>query len=72
MDAPAKVTGAAVYTTDVTLPDMLYAAIRRSEVAAGLVGRITFPDGTPGIDVLPDDRVFHRGTGEGWADGGDV
>ena len=56
VDAPAKVTGAAVYTTDVTLPRMLYAAIRRSEVAAGLVGRITFPDGTPGIDVLPDDR----------------
>ncbi len=56
VDAPAKVTGAAVYTTDVTLPGMLYAAIRRSEVAAGLVGRITFPDGTPGIDVLPDDR----------------
>jgi phenylalanine-4-hydroxylase len=23
-------------------------------------------------EVLPGDRVFHRGTGEGWADGGDV
>ncbi|WP_404390107.1 molybdopterin-dependent oxidoreductase [Humibacillus xanthopallidus] len=56
VDAPAKVTGAAVYTTDVVLPQMLYAAIRRSDVAAGLVGRITFPDGVAGIDVLPDDR----------------
>jgi xanthine dehydrogenase YagR molybdenum-binding subunit len=56
VDAPAKLTGAAVYTTDVVQPDMLYAAIRRSEVAAGIVGPITFPDGVVGIDVLADDR----------------
>ena len=23
-------------------------------------------------DILPGDRVYHRGTGQGWADGGDV
>ena len=26
----------------------------------------------PAGDVLPTDRVFHRGTGEGWATDGDV
>ena len=56
VDAPAKVTGAAVYTTDVVLPGMLHAAIRRSDLAAGVVGPITFPDGVLGIDVLADDR----------------
>jgi xanthine dehydrogenase YagR molybdenum-binding subunit len=56
VDASAKVTGAAVYTTDVVLPDMLHAAIRRSDVAAGRVSRVVFPHGTTGIDVLPDDR----------------
>ena len=56
VDAPAKVTGAAVYTTDVSLPGMMHAAIRRSDVAAGLVGAITFPDGVIGLDVLGDDR----------------
>jgi len=29
-------------------------------------------DAVPAGAVLDDDRVFHRGTGEGWADGGDV
>jgi xanthine dehydrogenase YagR molybdenum-binding subunit len=56
VDAPAKVTGAAVYTTDVVLPGMLYAAIRRSAVAAGIVGPIAFPPGVTGIDVVGDDR----------------
>jgi xanthine dehydrogenase YagR molybdenum-binding subunit len=56
VDAPAKVTGAAVYTTDVVLPGMLHAAIRRSDVAAGTVGPIRFPDGVVGLDVLGDDR----------------
>jgi phenylalanine-4-hydroxylase len=26
----------------------------------------------PAGEILPSDRVYHRGTGEGWADGGDV
>jgi len=26
----------------------------------------------PAGDVLPSDRVFHRGSGEGWADNADV
>jgi xanthine dehydrogenase YagR molybdenum-binding subunit len=56
VDAPAKVTGAAVYTTDVVLPGMLHAVIRRSDVAAGLVGPITFPDGVVGVELLADDR----------------
>ncbi|GAA5017399.1 hypothetical protein GCM10023258_03620 [Terrabacter aeriphilus] len=56
VDAPAKVTGAAVYTTDVTLPGMLHAAIRRSDVAAAVVGTVTFPPGVVGVDVLGDDR----------------
>ena len=56
VEAPAKLTGAAVYTTDVVLPGMLHAAIRRSDLAAGVVGPITFPEGVLGIDVLGDDR----------------
>src|SRR6478609_3880887 len=56
VEAPAKLTGAAVYTTDVVLPGMLHAVIRRSDLAAGVVGPITFPDGVLGIDVLGDDR----------------
>jgi xanthine dehydrogenase YagR molybdenum-binding subunit len=56
VEAPAKLTGAAVYTTDVVLPGMLHAAIRRSDLAAGVIGPITFPDGVLGIDVLGDDR----------------
>ncbi|WP_330475499.1 molybdopterin-dependent oxidoreductase [Terrabacter sp. C0L_2] len=56
VESPAKVTGAAVYTTDVVRPGMLHAAIRRSDHAAGVVGPITFPDGVLGIDVLGEDR----------------
>lgn len=56
VDAPAKVTGAAVFTTDVVLPDMLHGAIRRAHVAAGVVGPITFPDGVIGVDLLDADR----------------
>jgi xanthine dehydrogenase YagR molybdenum-binding subunit len=60
VDAPAKVTGSAVYTTDVSLPGMLHAAFRRSDVAAGIVGPITFPPGVVGVDLLaqegPGDR----------------
>jgi len=26
----------------------------------------------PAGDIQPADHVFHRGTGEGWANGGDV
>lgn len=56
VEAPAKVTGAAVYTTDVVLPGMLHAVIRRSDLAAGFVGPVAFPDGVLGIDVLGEDR----------------
>ncbi|MBC9820253.1 molybdopterin-dependent oxidoreductase [Terrabacter sp. MAHUQ-38] len=56
VDAPAKLTGAAVFTTDVVLPGMLHAVIRRSDVAAGLVGPITFPDGVVGVELLGADR----------------
>jgi xanthine dehydrogenase YagR molybdenum-binding subunit len=56
VDAPAKLTGAALYTTDIVLPGMLYAVIRRSDVAAGLVGPIAFSDNVVGIDVLSGDR----------------
>ena len=56
VEGPAKVTGAAVYTTDVQLPGMLHAAMRRADVAAGHVGSIDIPHGTLGIVVLPEDR----------------
>jgi xanthine dehydrogenase YagR molybdenum-binding subunit len=56
VEAPAKVTGAAVYTTDVALPGMLHAVIRRSDLAAGVVGPISFPHAVLGIEVLDEDR----------------
>lgn len=57
VEAPEKVTGAAVFTTDVSLPGMLHAAIRRSPVAAAVVGPVTFAPGEIGMDLLPaDDR----------------
>ena len=34
--------------------------------------RLAGSEGVPAGAVLETDRVFHRGTGEGWADGGDV
>lgn len=46
---------------DATRPDF-------TPIYAELAALPTIPAGT----VLADDHVFHRGTGEGWADGGDV
>ncbi|EWT01288.1 xanthine dehydrogenase [Intrasporangium oryzae NRRL B-24470] len=56
VDGPEKVTGSAVYTTDVTLPGMLYAVIRRADIAAARVGPLTIPPGTLAVDLLPPDR----------------
>ena len=56
VDAPAKVTGSAVYTTDVTLPGMLHAVIRRADVAAGTVAPLRFDPGVAAVDLLPEDR----------------
>ncbi|MEO7448863.1 MAG: xanthine dehydrogenase family protein molybdopterin-binding subunit [Humibacillus sp.] len=56
VDAPDKVTGRARFTTDVTLPGMLHAVMRRSDLAAGEVGPITFAPKVIGVDLLPDDR----------------
>jgi len=46
---------------DATRPDFLpiYADVAKLE-------------SIPAGDIQPNDRVFHRGTGEGWANGGDV
>ena len=37
-----------------------------------LYARLAAQDAIAAGDVLPSDRVFHRGTGAGWADEGDV
>ncbi len=37
-------------------------------IYAGLADQAHLPAG----QVQPQDRVFHAGSGEGWADGGDV
>ena len=37
-----------------------------------IYARLEAQDAIPAGDVRDGDRVFHRGTGEGWADGGDV
>ncbi|MCP4188907.1 MAG: hypothetical protein GY763_14980, partial [Gammaproteobacteria bacterium] len=40
LDAPAKVSGRALYTTDIKLPNMLHAKILRSPYAHARVVRI--------------------------------
>ena len=37
-----------------------------------LYAELAAQDSIPAGQVLPDDRVYHRGTGEGWASDGDV
>ena len=37
-----------------------------------LYAELAAQDSIPAGQVLPDDRVYHRGTGEGWANDGDV
>jgi len=37
-----------------------------------IYARLEAQDAIPAGDVRDGDRMFHRGTGEGWADGGDV
>ncbi len=56
VDGPEKVTGAAAYTVDVTLPGMLHGVIRRSPVAAGIVRRMDLEPVPYAVDLLPDDR----------------
>jgi len=37
-----------------------------------IYARLATQDSVPAGDVRDDDRVLHRGTGEGWASDGDV
>jgi phenylalanine-4-hydroxylase len=37
-----------------------------------IYARLKDASAIPAGEILPTDRVYHRGTGEGWADGGDV
>jgi phenylalanine-4-hydroxylase len=39
---------------------------------APIYAELAAQDSIPAGDVLSEDRVFHRGTGEGWSDDGDV
>ena len=64
LEAPDKVTGAAVFTTDVSLPGLLHAAIRRADVAAAVVGPVRFTPGVVGVDLLPDDDRRVRWAGQ--------
>ena len=57
-DAPQMVTGSAIYTSDVRLPDMLYAAMARSPTPEGKVARFdaTKTKTIPGVrDVIEID-----------------
>lgn len=51
LDAPAKVSGAAIYGNDVRVPDMLCASIERSPVFGGKNSRLDAADAmsTPGV-----------------------
>lgn len=57
VEARAKVTGAATYTTDVQLPGQLDGVIVRSRVPHAVVGVVTAPTGTVLVDLLPEDRT---------------
>ncbi|WP_436498910.1 molybdopterin-dependent oxidoreductase [Actinokineospora sp. HUAS TT18] len=56
VDGPEKVTGEAVYTADVQLPDMLHAVIVRSTTAAAEIGDIAFGAAPYAVELLPEDR----------------
>ncbi|MBF8185547.1 xanthine dehydrogenase family protein molybdopterin-binding subunit [Nonomuraea sp. K274] len=51
VDGPLKVTGAAPYPNDVSLPDLVYAAPVRATIAAGRIGRIdtSAAESAPGV-----------------------
>ena len=57
VEARAKVTGAATYTTDVQLPGQLDGVIVRSRVPHAVIGAVTAPAGTVLVDLLPEDRT---------------
>ncbi|HET9369803.1 MAG TPA: hypothetical protein VFO19_06130, partial [Vicinamibacterales bacterium] len=48
----AKVTGAARYVDDVSLPGMLHGATVRSPVARGRIRELRFDDGVPWSEVI--------------------
>jgi len=56
IDAEAKVTGAAIYTADRTLDNMLEAVILRSPIAAGVVAEIPRDAAEFMVDLLGADR----------------
>jgi xanthine dehydrogenase YagR molybdenum-binding subunit len=56
VEAADKITGSAVYTTDVRLPGMLHGVFVRSPHAHAEVGPVE-ADGVPLIDLLGEDRV---------------
>jgi xanthine dehydrogenase YagR molybdenum-binding subunit len=55
-DGPEKVTGRAVYTTDVRLPGMMHAAIRRADIAAARVHSVGLGSIPHAVDLLGEDR----------------
>jgi xanthine dehydrogenase YagR molybdenum-binding subunit len=58
VEAMAKITGSARYTTDVRLDGQLDGVIVRSTKAHAVVRAVTVPDaGTTTVDLLPDDRT---------------
>ena len=59
IDGPLKVSGTATYTSDVSLPGMLYAVPVRATVASG---RVTSIDAAAARRMPGVSAVFHRGT----------
>ena len=56
MDGPAKVSGAAIYSSDVRLPGMLYGRILRSPHARAKVTKLDLSDAKriPGVRAVVD------------------
>ena len=52
VDGPAKVTGAAAYPSDVTVPGLAHAALVQSTIAAGTITRIDTGDAAAASGVL--------------------
>jgi xanthine dehydrogenase YagR molybdenum-binding subunit len=57
VDGPAKVAGAAMYTTDFHFPGLLYAVPVGATIANGRIGRLD----TAAAEKMPGVRsIFHR------------
>lgn len=71
VDAKVKARGEAVYVSDMSLPDMLYAVMVRSTIARGKIKSITLPSLPEGYYFISADDIPDEGKNELWMIGKD-